>query len=193
MAVIEREMTIAEAADRVSSWLPGHRVEILRGSIIVSPPPDEPHQGTVFEVGYEIRRAGAKEAGLKVRPGIGLWLPTGPADYAIPDLSVVDADIADALVRKNCYAPHVFRMVLEVTSSNWADDTAIKPELYAEAGIPVYLVADRRHEVVLLYQDPAEGKYPDPVRYKRGEIVPLPESVGVTLDLPVDTLLDGDD
>lgn len=193
MAVIEREMTIEEAADRVSSWLPGHRVEILRGSIIVSPPPDEPHQGAVFEVGCEIRLAGAKEAGVKVRPGIGLWLPTGPADYAIPDLSVVDADIADALVQKNCYAPHVFRMVLEVTSSNWADDTAFKVELYAEAGIPVYLVADRRHGVVVLYQNPVDGKYPAPTRYKRGQTVPIPESVGVTLDLSVDTLLDGDD
>lgn len=193
MVVIEREMTIAEAADRVSSWLPGHRVEILRGSIIVTPPPDEPHQGTVFEVGHQIRCAGTKEAGLKVRPGIGLWLPTGPADYAIPDLSVVEADIADALVQKNCYAPHVFRMVLEVTSSNWADDTANKVEVYAEAGIPVYLVADRRHDEVLLYTDPADGKYPDPVRYKRGQSVPVPESVGVSLELSVDTLLDGDD
>ncbi|MDF3144396.1 MULTISPECIES: Uma2 family endonuclease [unclassified Streptomyces] len=193
MAVIEREMTIAEAADRVSSWLPGHRVEILRGSIIVTPPPDEPHQGAVFEIGCEIRQAGAKKAGIKVRPGIGLWLPTGPADYAIPDLSVVEADIADALVQKNCYAPHVFRMVLEVTSSNWADDTANKVEIYAEAGIPVYLVADRRHDEVLLYTEPSDGKYPAPLRYKRGESVPLPESVGVTLDLSVDTLLDGDD
>ncbi|MGW3120406.1 Uma2 family endonuclease [Streptomyces sp. NPDC001107] len=193
MAVIEREMTIAEAADRVSSWLPGHRVEILRGSIIVTPPPDGPHQGTVFEAGYEIRRAGAKEAGLKVLPGIGLWLPTSPADYAIPDLSVVEADYQDALVQKNCYAAHVFRMVLEVTSSNWTDDTANKVEIYAETGIPVYLVADRRHDEVLLYTDPVDGKYPDPIRYKRGESVPVPESVGVTLELSVDTLLDGDD
>lgn len=193
MAVIEREMTIAEAADRVSSWLPGHRVEILRGSIIVTPSPDGPHQGTVFEAGYEIRRAGAKEAGLKVLPGVGLWLPTSPADYAIPDLSVVEADYQDALVQKNCYAAHVFRMVLEVTSSNWTDDTANKVEIYAETGIPVYLVADRRHDEVLLYTDPVDGKYPDPIRYKRGESVPVPESVGVTLDLSVDTLLDGDD
>ncbi|MGW3222567.1 Uma2 family endonuclease [Streptomyces sp. NPDC001157] len=191
--MIEREMTIAEAADRVSSWLPGHRVEILRGSIIVTPPPDGPHQGTVFEAGYEIRRAGAKEAGLKVLPGIGLWLPTSPADYAIPDLSVVEADYQDALVQKNCYAAHVFRMVLEVTSSNWTDDTANKVEIYAETGIPVYLVADRRHDEVLLYTDPVDGKYPDPIRYKRGESVPVPESVGVTLELSVDTLLDGDD
>ncbi len=193
MAVIEREMTIAEAADRVSSWLPGHRVEILRGSLIVTPPPDGPHQGTVFEIGYEIRRAGAKEAGLKVRPGIGLWLPTGPADYAIPDLAIVEAGYENALVEKNCYAPHVFRMVLEVTSSNWTDDTANKVEIYAETGIPVYLVADRKHDEVLLYRNPADGKYPDPARYKRGQTVTVPESVGVTLDLSVDTLLDGDD
>jgi len=186
-------MTIDEAADRVSSMLPGHRVEILRGSIIVTPPPDEPHQGAVFEVGCEIRQAGAKRAGVKVRPGIGLWLPTGSADYAIPDLAVVEADIRHALVKKNCYAPHVFRMVLEVTSSNWTDDTANKVEIYAEAGIPVYLVADRKHDEVLLYTNPADGKYPAPVRYKRGEAVPVPESVGITLDLSVDTLLDGDD
>ncbi|MFJ8197705.1 Uma2 family endonuclease [Streptomyces sp. NPDC096152] len=193
MVVIEREMTIAEAADRVSSLLPGHRVEILRGSIIVTPRPDGPHQGTVFEVGYEIRRAGAKEAGLKVRPGVGLWLPTGPADYAIPDLSVVDADYQDSLVEKNCYAPHVFRLVLEVTSSNWTDDTANKVEIYAETGIPVYIVADRKHDEVLLYTDPADGKYPAPQRFERGQSVPVPESVGVTLELSVDTLLDGDD
>jgi Uma2 family endonuclease len=186
-------MTIEEAADRVSSWLPGHRVEILRGSIIVTPPPDGPHQGTIFEVGYEIQRAGAKEAGLRVRPGIGLWLPTGRADYAIPDLSVVEADYADALVGKNCYSPRVFRMVLEVTSSNWTEDTANKVEIYAETGIPVYLIADRKHDEVVLYANPVDGKYPAPLRYKRGQTVPVPESVGVALDLPVDTLLDGDD
>lgn len=96
-------------------------------------------------------------------------------------------------VQKNCYAPHVFRMVLEVTSSNWADDTAFKAESYAEAGIPVHLIADRRHDEVLLYVGPVGGKYPAPVRYKRGQTVPVPESVGITLDLSVDTLLDGDD
>ncbi|MFF3498796.1 Uma2 family endonuclease [Streptomyces sp. NPDC003247] len=193
MTVTERQMTIAEAADRVSGWLPGHRAEIIRGSLIVSPPLDESHQGTVFEVGYQIRRAGAKEAGLKVRPGIGLWLPTGPADYAIPDLSIVEAGIGDALVQKNCYAPHVFRLVLEVTSSHWADDTLSKPEVYAEAGVPVYVVADRKHAEVLVFTDPADGKYPAPLRYERGQSIPLPESVGVTLELSVDLLLDGED
>lgn len=111
----------------------------------------------------------------------------------MPDFSLVDADYKDALVEKNCYAPHVFHLVLEVTSSNWTNDTATKVDIYARAGIPAYLIADRKHDEVLLYQDPADGKYPDPLRYKRGRTVPVPESVGVTLELSVDTLLDGDD
>jgi hypothetical protein len=114
VAVIEREMTIAEAADRVSSWLPGHRVEILKGSILVAPPPDGPHQGTVFEAGYEIRRAGAKQAGLKARPGSRVHRPEG-------------------------------------------------------------------------------DKYSTVTPYKRGSALPLPDSVGVAVDLSVYKLLDGDD
>ncbi|MET9892824.1 hypothetical protein ABZZ47_21935 [Streptomyces sp. NPDC006465] len=53
-------------------------------------------------------------------------------------------------------------------------------------------MADRKNDEVLLYRDPVEGKYPSPERYKRGQNVPVPESVGVVLDLSVDTLLDGD-
>ncbi|WP_227025855.1 Uma2 family endonuclease [Streptomyces fodineus] len=116
-----------------------------------------------------------------------------PEDFAIPDFSVVDQDFRDAHVTKNYYAPNVFRLVVEVTSTNWSDDLGPKVECYAQADIPVYIVADRKHDEVLLYTDPADGKYPDPVRYKRGQSVPVPESVGVTLDLCVDTLLDGGD
>ncbi|MDH6217366.1 hypothetical protein M2283_004694 [Streptomyces pseudovenezuelae] len=54
-------------------------------------------------------------------------------------------------------------------------------------------MADRKHDEILLHRDPVKGKYPAPGRYKRGQSVPVPESVGVTLDLTVDTLLDGDD
>ena len=124
--------------------------------------------------------------------GVGLWLPTLPEDFAIPDFSVVDEDFRDAHVKKNYYAPNVFRLVLEVTSSNWSDDLGPKVECYAQAGIPVYLIADRKHDEVLLYQDPVDGEYAKPQHYKRGQSVPVPESVGVALELSVDTLLDGD-
>ncbi|MFI5472872.1 Uma2 family endonuclease [Streptomyces cacaoi] len=193
VAVMLHESSLADAADRLWEELPGHRVEILNGSIVVTPPPDGPHQESCYEVAYQFRDAGAWEVGLRAVPGIGLWLPTGPVDYAVPDVSVVDADYKDALVEKNCYAPHVFRLVLEVTSTNWSNDTIIKLGAFAQAGIPVYVIADRTHDEVLLYTAPADGKYPDPVRYQRGQAVPVPESVGVALELSVDTLLDGDD
>ncbi|GHB03835.1 Uma2 family endonuclease [Streptomyces chryseus] len=192
MAVMQHELTLGEAADLLSRALPGHRVEILQGRLIVTPPPDGSHALSLTWLVVAFDRAGARQAGLRYVQGIGLWLPGLPDDYAIPDFSVVDEDFRDAHVQKNCYAPNVFRLVVEVTSSNWTDDLGTKVESYAEAGVPVYIVADRKHGEVLLYSDPENGKYPAPQRYERGASVPVPASVGVTLELPVDTLLDGD-
>ncbi|MFI7339994.1 Uma2 family endonuclease [Streptomyces sp. NPDC050085] len=193
MAVLQHELTLGEAADLLSHALPpGHRVEILQGRLTVTPPPDGSHALSLTKLGRRFERAGVEGTGVEYVQGIGLWLPTLPDDYAIPDFSVVDEDFRDAHVQKNCYAPNVFRMVLEVTSSNWSDDLGPKVECYAEAGVPVYIVADRKHGEVLLYQDPVDGRYPAPQRYKRGQDVPVPESVGVTPELSVDTLLDGD-
>ncbi|MEU2744105.1 Uma2 family endonuclease [Streptomyces sp. NPDC007095] len=192
MAVMQHELTLGEAADLLSSALPGHRVEILQGRLVVTPPPDGSHALSLSWLVVAFDGAGARKAGLRYVQGIGLWLPALPDDYAIPDFSVVDEDFRDALVQKNCYAPNVFRLVMEVTSSNWSDDLGPKVESYAEADIPVYIVVDRKHDEVLLYQDPVDGKYDAPQRFKRGQSVPVPDSVGVGLDLAVDTLLDGD-
>ncbi|MCX4611277.1 MULTISPECIES: Uma2 family endonuclease [Streptomyces] len=192
MAVLQHKLTLGEAADLLSRALPGHRVEILQGRLTATPPPDGSHAQSLSWLVVAFDGAGARKAGLRYVQGIGLWLPALPDDYAIPDFSVVDEDFRDALVQKNCYAPNVFRLVMEVTSSNWSDDLGPKVESYAEAGIPVYIVVDRKHDEVLLYQDPVDGKYDAPQRFKRGQSVPVPDSVGVSLDLAVDTLLDGD-
>ncbi|MEU9255702.1 Uma2 family endonuclease [Streptomyces sp. NPDC048270] len=193
MAVIQHETTIAEAADRLSRELPGHRVEILQGRLTVTPPADGAHAESLTWLTEEFFTAGARQAGLRYLQAIGLWLPSGPDDFAVPDFSIVDADFRDAHVEKNCYAPHVFRMVLEVTSSNWADDLGPKVDCYAQAGIPVYLVADRRHDEAVLYTDPRAGEYRSRKSFKRGMSVPLPEQVGLRLELSVDRLLDGDE
>ncbi|WP_128433310.1 Uma2 family endonuclease [Streptomyces cyaneus] len=193
MAVLQQELTLGEAAAQLARALPGHRVEILQGRLTVTPPPDGSHALSLSWLVVQFHMAGARKAGLRYVQGIGLWLPTLPEDFAIPDFSIVDKDFRDAHVTKNYYAPNVFRMVVEVTSSNWSDDLGPKVECYAQAGVPAYLIADRKHDEVLLYQDPADGKYADPQRFKRGQTVPVPESVGVTLELAVDTLLDGDD
>ncbi|MFS4106812.1 Uma2 family endonuclease [Streptomyces sp. SID8499] len=192
MAVLQQELTLGEAADQLARALPGHRVEILQGRLTVTPPPDGSHQLALTKLGRVFDRAGIVEAGYEYVQGVGLWLPLLPEDFAIPDFSVVDEDFRDAHVTKNYYAPHVFRLIVEITSSNWADDLGPKVECYAQVGIPVYLVADRKHDEVLLYTDPVDGAYPAPERFKRGQFVPVPESVGVSAELSVDALLDGD-
>ncbi|MEU6444841.1 Uma2 family endonuclease [Streptomyces sp. NPDC047046] len=185
-------LTLSEAADLLERGLPGHRVEILQGRLTVTPPPDGSHALSLSWLVEAFAGAGARKAGLRYVQGLGLWLPTRPDDFAIPDFSIVDAHFRDALVRRSCYAPEVFRLVLEVTSSNWSDDLGPKVESYAAAGVPVYVVVDRKHDEVLLHRDPEDGVYTRVEHFKRGSFVPVPESVGVALDLPVDTLLDGD-
>ncbi|MGX9883627.1 hypothetical protein [Streptomyces sp. NPDC002276] len=64
----------------------------------------------------------------------------------------------------------------------------------SESGLPVEPVYGPG---ALADWDPAErlgepGKYPDPQRFERGQSVPVPESVGIALDLSVDVLLDGE-
>jgi Uma2 family endonuclease len=191
VAVLQHELTLGEAADQLSRALPGHRVEILQGRLTVTPPPDGSHALSLTKLSRAFERAGIEGSGVEWVQGVGLWLPALPEDFAIPDFSVVDEDFRDAHVTKNYYAPNVFRLVVEVTSSNWSDDLYVKVECYAQAGIPAYLVVDRKHGEVLLYADPVDGKYPGPQRFERGQSVPVPESVGVRVELSVDTLLDG--
>ncbi|GHI05441.1 hypothetical protein AQI88_22635 [Streptomyces cellostaticus] len=191
MAVLQQELSLSEAADQLARALPGHRVEILQGRLTVTPPPDGSHALSLTKLGRALERAGIEGSGVDWVQGVGLWLPTLPEDFAIPDLSIVDEDFRDAHVTKNFYAPDVFRLVVEATSSNWSDDLGPKVECYAQAGIPAYLIADRKHGEVLLYTEPFDGRYPEPQRFKRGQSVPVPKSVGVQAELPVDTLLDG--
>ncbi|CAM5693548.1 Uma2 family endonuclease [Streptomyces aurantiogriseus] len=188
-----RRTTVLEAETWLTGELEGYRGEVLYGRLTATPWADGSHQVTLTHVTRKFYTAEARRSGLKCVLGIGLWLPTGPDDFAVPDLSVVETDFLDAHVQHNCYAPRAFRMVLEVTACNWSDDLGLKVDCYAQANIPVYLIVDRKRDEVLLYQDPADGKYPDPQRFQRGQSVSVPESVGVAVDLSVDTLLDGDD
>ncbi|RMI37841.1 Uma2 family endonuclease [Streptomyces triticirhizae] len=115
--------------------------------------------------------------GVNVVQSVGLWLPSGD-DYVVPDLAVVEEDVKEHLVAFNCYAPHVFRMVVEVTSSNLTSDVVAKPLAYARAGVPVYLIGDRRARRVSLLTDPRDGEYRTRSTYRPGETFVLPESVG---------------
>jgi Uma2 family endonuclease len=126
----------------------------------------------------------AEDGYIEVLENIGVQLG---ASERVPDLVVVDwprhVDVREGKV----LTPAGILMVAEVTSArrdqdlNAADPTA-KPRQYAAAGIPLYLVVDRKDAQVVLFAKPEYGEYPEPVVHPVGESVWLPKPFGFRLD-----------
>lgn len=180
---------LIDVADMAAQALPGHRVEILGGQLTVNPPADGPHGESLSDLMAPLFTAQLHCGETRVIQGIGIWLPSGPSDHAVPDLAVVDADYRDHLVKFKCYDPAPFRLVVEITSSNWRTDVEEKPGYYASAGVPCYLIGDRKHGEVILHTEPREGEYRTCSRYKPGETFTLPAEVGAEIELESDALL----
>lgn len=184
----EERPLIAEA-NQLMERLPGYRVEIIGGQLLVTPPPDSSHAHGLSELMFILGAAGLRSQETRILQGIGLWLPDGREDYAIPDLSVVDADVEDHLVENNCYDPVAFRLVLEVTSSNWRADLQTKVTAYAIAKVPVYVIVDRKHNRLHVLTDPVADEFDHHRVYAPGEKAVLPESVGAPVTLDVAEIL----
>lgn len=181
--------TLLEMAEQIADRFAGYRVEIIGGQITVAPPADGLHGASLTDIMIPFIAAGLHGEDSRVIQAIGLWLPDGPSDYAIPDLAVVDADFGDHLVEYNCYDPSIFRLVLEVTSSNHIHDLKVKPAGYASAGVPVYVIVDRKNRKVMVLTDPRDGEYRVHAVHHPGQSLTLPESVGAPVTLAVDSVL----
>ncbi|MEV7883239.1 Uma2 family endonuclease [Streptomyces sp. NPDC002817] len=191
-ASVERphdDRPLISAANRLMDRNPGYRVEIIEGLIVVSPPSNGAHARALSRLRRPFVAAGLDGDEAEVLEGVGLWLPAGAEDYAIPDLVVVDADFEDHLVENNCYDPIAFRFVLEVTSSNYQNDLRAKVTAYAQAKIPVYVIVDRKHQRLHVLTDPTEDAYETHRVHAPGEIVALPDSIGAKVTLDVAEIL----
>lgn len=191
-AAVEQHPTLLEVADRMSDQLIGHRVEIIGGQITVTPPANRAHSRVLARVNDSLVAAGLQNDETEVLQAVGVWLPDGPSDYAIPDLAVLDigpGDDEDDEIAFACCDPAIFRMVLEVTSSNLSDELKKKPAAYAGAGIPVYVIVDRKNEKVMVLTDPSNGEYRVHAVHHRGQSFTLPASIGAAVTLSVDGVL----
>lgn len=191
-ASVERspgDRPLTALADEIMERHPGYRVEIIGGQILVSPPPDAPHADALTQLMIPFLSAGLHGTETRVLQGVGLWLPDGPEDYAIPDFAVVDADYRDHFIENNCYDPVCFRLVLEVTSRNYRTDLRTKVAAYAQAQVPVYVIVNRKHQRLHVLTDPAGDEYENHRPYAPGEIVALPDSIGAKISLDVDEIL----
>jgi len=182
-------MSQIAAANSVMRRLPGVLVEIIGGQMPATPSPDIAHTRALKKVTRAFEAAGLDEDGTEVHRSIRVWLRDEPEDYAIPDVCIVGADVDDHLVENDCYAPVVFRLVLEVTSSNWPADLRTKVTAYAQAKIPVYVIVDREHQRLHGLTDPAGDEYTNHRVHAPGELVTLPDTLGAEVTLDVAEIL----
>ncbi|MGV9389780.1 Uma2 family endonuclease [Streptomyces olivaceus] len=183
------DLPLITEANRIMDRTPGYRVEIVEGQLTATPPPDGPHGEVLTALILLFAAAGLHGVHSKVIQNFGVWLPTDAEDYAIPDLAVVDADFRDHLIENNCYDPVCFRLVLEVTSSNWKNDLKAKVTAYAAAMVPVYVIVDRKHQRLHVLTDPDCADYYTHRVHSPGEIVTLPDSLGAEVTLDVAEIL----
>jgi Uma2 family endonuclease len=101
-----------------------------------------------------------------------------PRDEPEPDATVVRGTVED-------YSDHHpgaadILCVIEVADSSLARDRGYKLQLYANAGIPMYVIVNLIDRVVEVYRQPVrgEGRFGDVASPFQGQSIPLPTAFG---------------
>lgn len=153
------------------------RVELLDGGLLVSPAPRSPHQRMSSRLWMVLEFA--RPDGWEVLETVNVR--AGPGRILIPDLAVVRRQGAATVVWD---AVDVVMVVEVVGPGSVATDRAIKPQLYAAAGIPHYLRVELGPvaPTATAYRR-TDGRYVEAVRAAPRERLRLTEPFAVDVDL----------
>ena len=156
------------------------RIELIDGSLLVSPPPGVRHQHVSLQLAMAFDGA-ARSAGLSVYPAVNVRLASDR--IVIPDIVLADTDDEGFAIE----AAEVKLICETVDSSSVVADHVIKLRLYADAGIPCYLLAESAAtDLVLRLFQLRSGDYVQVAEGRIGEMLCLTEPI--SLDLPVDQI-----
>ncbi|MGY0492183.1 Uma2 family endonuclease [Streptomyces sp. WG-D5] len=159
----------------------GSKVEIIDGTITVSPSPAYQHNVIAEHIQRRLYSVIPGEWGIFQTLAIAVPSRLG---MLIPDILVAPRD---ADVESDSHIPAALaELVVEITSkSNASNDRISKCAAYAAAGIPFYLLVDRwatEGPTTTLYGEPKKDVYRPLSVVKFGDPLHLPAPFDLTID-----------
>lgn len=165
------------------------RYELLTpGVLTVSPAPGTRHQRASRCLANLLEAAAAAAgADVEVLEAVNVVIPNGR--LAVPDIVVVNGDYADTDPAR--YPATEVRLVIEIVSpSTHPQDRIIKPQIYAEAGIPAYWRLELERSPHLITSELRRGQYTHTLTAFAGDQTTISRPFPLTVD-PADLVLRG--
>lgn len=171
MTVMEDERTVAEDDDRDrrsviqavhavhdALELPeGLKAEIIEGQLVIVPTANIQHARIVKRIARAIDASLPPDC--ETLTDITGEEPEG--DRYVPDLGIWPVDVLEATPEGWLLETAALLLAVEVTSPGQEDRDYAKADGYARAGVPIYLLVDRKRQRCMLFTDPdpASSKY----------------------------------
>lgn len=175
----------SELANLEQLWqtmdLPGHRVELIDGHIVVSPSPSRRHSNAATRLLYQLSDTAQRhrwELHINLTAHI-----SATRERLIPDLMVVPED-APGFGDTEVLSPGILLVAEVVSPSSRRQDRETKNRAYAQGGIPLYLLIDSfaAPPAVTLFRQPGDDGYQHRETAAAGQPLRLPPPFGVALD-----------
>ncbi|MFD8548313.1 Uma2 family endonuclease [Streptomyces sp. NPDC059649] len=174
------EPTLDELFEQLENSVPeGYKVEIVGGTIFMSPQRAS-HWETILDIIEQLRTRYARK---RLLSDVRIDFPGLLNGFASDVVALAQGAKKDA---KGRWHHQDIEFVAEVISKGTAvNDYGPKKKIYAEAGIPIYVIADPYIGRCRVFTQPQDGDYKDDLTVPYGEPIDLASTV-VDLTLATD-------